>query len=136
MPGVLRNSADFWSALDNQLKPSISYVVTIPVEIDVAIPGPEVKTKILRFKNRHNGPPEETVQISGIVYRKGDPEQVVPDVRISMRELQRTAKADRNGKYTFRKVSRGSHTLDVVAPDEEKREVSVSVPSASYDIEL
>ena len=134
--GVLRNSADFWSALDNQLKPSISYVVTIPVETDVTFTAPEVKTKVLQFKDRHNGPPEETVQISGIVHRKGDPGEGVPDARILMRELRRTAKTDRNGKYTFRKVSYGSHTFEVMASEKEKREVSVSVPSANYDIEL
>jgi hypothetical protein len=134
--GVLRNSADFWSALDNQLKPSISYVVTMPIEIDVEITGPEVKTKVLQFKDRHNGPPEETVQISGLVHRRGDPEAVVPDATLLMKELQRTAKTGKDGKFSFRKVSRGSHTLEVTAPEEDKREVSVSVPSASYDIEL
>jgi hypothetical protein len=134
--GVLRNSADFWSALDNQLKPSISYVVTVPVEVDLVISGPEVKTKVLQFKDRHNGPTEETVQISGIIHRKGDPEAVVSDATIVMKELQRTAKTGRDGKYTFGKVSRGSHTFEVMTPEEEKREVSVSVPSASYDIEL
>ncbi len=134
--GVLRNSADFWSALDNQLKPSISYVVTIPVEVDVAITGPEVMTKVLQFKDRNNGRVEESVQISGFVHRKGDPGAVVPNATIVMKELQRTAKTGRDGKYTFRKVSRGSHTFEIMAPEEEKREVSVSVPSASYNIEL
>jgi len=134
--GVLRNSADFWSALDNQLKPSISYVVTIPVDLDVAVTAPEVKTKVFTFKDTEEAISEEVVQISGKVHRKGKPDEVIPDAIILAKELQMTATTDEEGKYVFRKIRLGSHTFEVQAPGEEKKQVPVTLPSANYDIEL
>ncbi|MCK4964988.1 MAG: DUF4255 domain-containing protein [Dehalococcoidia bacterium] len=134
--GVLRNSADFWGALDNQLKPSISYVVTIPVDLDVAVTAPEVKTKVLAFHDMEGAISEELVQIDGKVHRKGKPDEVIADAIILAKELQMTATTDEAGKYLFRKMRFGSHTFEVQAPGEEKKQVPVTVPSASYDIEL
>ena len=136
LDGVLRNSADFWSALDNNLKPSINYVVTIPVDLDVALTVPEVKTKVMTFRDTAGLASEEFVQISGIVHRKGNPEELIPDVFILAKELQVTATTDEEGKYAFRRVRFGSHTFEVRAPGEKAKQVPVTVPSASYDIEL
>jgi hypothetical protein len=134
--GVLRNSADFWSALDNQLKPSINYVVTIPVDLDVTLTAPVVKTKTLEFKGSNRMAPEDFVQISGFVRYKGKPDQGIANAMVLVKELQMTASADESGKYIFTKLSPGSYTFQVSAPGEKKREIQVAVPSASYDIEL
>jgi hypothetical protein len=134
--GVLRNTSDFWSALDNQLKPSINYVVTLPVDLDMEITAAEVKTKVFKFKGGNGGSPEEAVQISGVVHRKGKPDQVVADATVLVKELQMTASTDQEGKYAFRKLVLGSYTFEVSAPGEEKCQVPVAVPSASYDIEV
>lgn len=134
--GVLRNTSDFWSALDNQLKPSINYVVTLPMDLDMALSAPEVKTKVFKFRGGNGDSPEEMVQISGIVHRKGKPDQAVPDATVLVKELQMTANTDENGKYAFRKLVLGSYTFEISPPGEEKRQVAVKVPSTSYDIEL
>jgi len=134
--GVLRNSADFWSALDNQLKPSINYVVTIPVDLDVALTAPEVKAKVFTFKDGTGAISEDLVQISGKVHRKGKPDEIIPDATIVAKELQMTATTDEEGKYAFRKMKFGSHTFEVQAPGEREKQVAITVPSASYDIEL
>jgi hypothetical protein len=135
--GVLRNSADFWGALDNQLKPSISYVVTIPVEQDVEFSAPEVKTKVFTYGSREGGgSSDQLVQISGVVRRQGKPDEVVADAVVSARDLQMTATTDENGMFAFRRMKFGSHTFEVAAPGEKKKEVPVEVPSINYDIEL
>jgi len=38
--GVLKNPADFWAALDNQLKPSISLAVTVELDLGIVITAP------------------------------------------------------------------------------------------------
>jgi len=134
--GVLRNSADFWSALDNQLKPSISYVVTIPVDLEVALTAPEVKTKVFTFKDSTKSISEDIVQISGVIHRKGKPEQVVPNATILVKELQITANTNEEGKYAFHNLATGSYTFEISADGEKKHQISVVVPSLSYDIEL
>jgi hypothetical protein len=40
--GVLKNPADFWTALDNQLKPSVNLLVTVEMDLEMAIPAPPV----------------------------------------------------------------------------------------------
>ena len=45
--GVLRNPGEFWSALDNNLKPAVIYSATLPVELDVLIQTPLVLTKVV-----------------------------------------------------------------------------------------
>ncbi|MFO8009693.1 MAG: Pvc16 family protein [Dehalococcoidia bacterium] len=134
--GVFRNSADFWSALDNQLKPSISYVLTIPVDLDMAITAPEVKTKVFKFTGDGGQGPEERISISGLVHRKGKAEEALTGVAILAREAGVTATTNEEGKYAFSNLSFGSHTLEVTAPGEKTKEVPITVPGGNYDIEI
>ncbi len=133
--GVLRNSADFWSALDNQLKPSINYVVTLPMDLDVAISAPEVRTKVLRF-GRDGESVEQFTEIGGVVRRKGKPDQVIPDATILVKELQVTALTSKDGRYTLGAMDSGSFTLKIMVPGEKDRQAKVRVPSPSYDLDL
>jgi hypothetical protein len=50
--GLFKNPADFWSALDNQLKPSIDYVVTLPLDLEMAETMPVVLEKVLQMKEK------------------------------------------------------------------------------------
>ena len=50
--GLFKNPADFWSALDNQIKPSISYVVILPLDLEMAETAPVVLEKALRMKQK------------------------------------------------------------------------------------
>ncbi len=134
--GAMRNTADFWSALDNNLKPSINLVVTIPVDLDVDITAPEVKTTVFKFGDTTSPGLEDTIQISGVVRYKDKPDQAVPGASILVKELQMTSSTDENGNYVFRRMTQGSYTFEVSAPGEKKRQVPVSVPGPSYDIEL
>lgn len=133
--GVLRNSADFWSALDNQLKPSISYVVTIPLDLELETSATEVKTSIFKFSGNGESP-EESVSVMGIVHVKGKPDEVVPDATVLVKELQMTARTDKDGKYGLRKLGLGSYTFRIMVPGQKERQVKVRVPSPSYDLEV
>jgi len=79
---------------------------------------------------------EEIVQISGKVFHKGKPDQVIPDASVIVKELQMTANTDEEGKFSFRKLVSGSYTFEVSAPGEKKRQLKIAVPSTSYDIEI
>ncbi len=56
--GLFNNPADFWSSLDNEIKPSINYVVTLPLDTDMAFTAPMVRTRTLKFK-----PPDSDSEI-------------------------------------------------------------------------
>lgn len=133
--GVVKNPADFWSALDNQLKPSINYVVTLPLDLDLAFTAPLVRTKVLYVK-----PPdadaEQLVQIAGVVHETGKPDQTVPQATVVAREVRMTAKTDDQGRYSFSKLPSGKLTFQVLAPGRKAKEASVTIPSDSYDLEV
>jgi len=67
-PMVMKNPADFWAALDNKLKPSINYVVTLPMELGIVFTAPEVRTKVVDIRPLIQC--EQFVQVGGFV-RKG-----------------------------------------------------------------
>lgn len=55
--GVLKSPGEFWSALENHLKPSLSYVVTVALDQESVLAGPPVLTTTLRtsFAAQRNG---------------------------------------------------------------------------------
>jgi len=134
--GVLRNTSDFWSALDNQLKPSINYVVTLPVDLDITLTAPVVATKTLEVKEAGKKEVEEIVQIGGIVHEKGRPEAGIGNARVVAKEKGITAKTDNEGHYSFAKLEKGKYTLQVSAPGWAAKEIRMVVPSDDYNIEL
>lgn len=133
--GLFNNPADFWAALDNEIKPSINYVVTVPLDLAMAFTAPMVRVKILEFK-----PPdtdaERLVQITGIVHEEGKPTQGIPEAKVVAKEAGMTAVTDDQGRYYFPKLNAGKHTFQVLIAGKKVRETSVTVPGTSYDLEV
>jgi hypothetical protein len=130
------NAADFWGALENQLRASINWVLTVPVDVDLKFTSPLVKTTVLEFGQKDGVPADQSVLVSGVVHAKGKPEEVVAEATLFLKELQKTARTDQGGKYAFRKLVYGSYTVEVSAPGKKKLELQLAVPSPSYDIEI
>ena len=133
--GLFRNPADFWTALDNQLKPSIDYIVTLPLDTDMVFTAPIVRTKIVDIK-----PPdadaERSVQVAGTVHKPGDPTQGIAEATVVAKEAQKTAKTDDKGRYSFTKLPEGEHTFEVLVAGRKVHEALVTIPGTSYDLEV
>jgi hypothetical protein len=133
--GLFNNPADFWSSLDNEIRPSINYVVTLPLNTDIEFTAPEVRTKILEFK-----PPdtdaERMVQITGRLYKAGQPAQGIPEAKVVAQEAGMSAITDDQGRYSFPRLTIGEHTFQVLVLGKKVKEAPVTIPSASYDLEL
>ncbi len=133
--GLLKNPADFWSALDNQIKPSINYIVTMPLDIDLVFTAPEVKTKVLGVKPP-DAEPENMLQILGKVLEAGKPDKVIPNARVVAKEVGMSAETDEEGQYTFPRMPAGKHTFQVFVPGKKVKEMLITVPSKKYDLEV
>lgn len=133
--GLFKSPADFWGALDNKLKPSINYVVTLPLDLDIAVTAPLVRTKVIEVK-----PPgaaaERLVQVGGVVYEAGKPTQGIAKAMVIAKEAGMTAETDDQGRYSFSKLSEGKHTFQVLVRGRKVKEVSFTIPNASYDLEV
>jgi len=133
--GLSNNPADFWAALDNELKPSINYVVTIPLDTDMAFTAPVVRTKTLKFKATDTDI-EQLIQVGGMVYATGKPTQGIPKARVVAKEAGMTTETNDEGRYSFAKLPEGKQTLQVLVSGKKVKETSVTIPSASYDLEV
>ena len=132
--GLFNNPSEFWTALDNELKSSINYLVTLPLDLDIAFTAPLVRTKIVEVK-----PPdseaERLVQVAGVVHEAGKPTKGVPGAKVVAKEAGMTAETDEKGVYSFPKLPEGKHTFEVLVSGKKVREASVTIPGASYDLE-
>jgi len=134
--GPLRNPADFWASLDNRLKASINCIVTVPLDLDMQFTAPVVSTRVLGVRDKEGPETEERLQVRGMLHEKGKPEQGIAEATLLIKELGRTAETDEQGRYAFSKLSKGKYTIRVQAPKRKEREMVLTIPSRSYDIEL
>lgn len=133
--GALSNPADFWTALENLLKPSINYVVTVALDMDVVSTAPLVFTKVARVGDVVHGPVDEIVQVGGIIHRRGHDREPVAAARVTIKETGAETVTDGEGHYSFTNVRRGSYTLVVSTTDGQAREMTISVPGR-YEVEV
>ena len=133
--GLFNHPSDFWAALDNEIKPSINYVVTLPIDLSVAFTSTITRTATLGIKPP-GGEAEQLIQISGIVHAVGEPEKIVAGATVLAREVGMTARTDSEGKYNFSRIPAGKHTFQVLVSGEKVKEIKVTVPSQSYNLEV
>lgn len=143
------NLLDVWSALELPPRPSLLYVVTVPLELDIAYEAPLVLTRTVRYARPS---PEDEAAGRGI-----DPERSVvfatgaPTIGGTLRNHDGTPVAhalvavvggvassttNEEGRFTLRQVALGPLTLQITRGDTPAKQVVVQVPSESYDITL
>lgn len=150
--GILRNAADVWTALDNQLKPVLTYVVTMALDAQLVSSSMQVRNKFLRIMPpdtdaparlaRKDGlkPPEsgysESLQIGGYVTDANNPDQPIR-AEVILLEQGLNVRTDTRGRYTFHNlVERPTYTFLVVAPGYTTARQEFSIPTVSYDFKL
>lgn len=135
-PDHLVKPADLWGVMDNELRASLTWVVTAPLNVFAPVTGPLVRTVEFDFGEQGQEPRERWVQVAGFVHRQGDALAGIGGVRVSIVGTAHAAITGEDGRFTFPGVLAGEQTLVAVAPDGREVTRTVQVPGASYDIEL
>ena len=133
--GLFNNPADFWSALDNEIKPSINYVVTLPLDTEMSLTAPMVKTRTLEFKPPDTDP-ESFIQVTGHVHKTGAAAQSISQAKILIKEVGITAMSDEHGYYHFFRLNPGQYTFQAAVPGKKPRDFKISIPGNNYDLEI
>jgi hypothetical protein len=136
----LTNPAEVWSALDNEMRPSVSFVVTIPLD-----PWSEVSKEIVNDFTFRVGRTGEGTQgkldsvagekayIGGHVIHNGEP---VSGIRVTVKGSGYEDETNDEGRFRLGSFKHGNYTL-IVWPEEGKpKEVEVAIPGDSFDIHL
>jgi hypothetical protein len=125
---------DLWSALESPPRPALLYVVTVPVDLDVAIEAPLVFTRTTRYAPVE-APDSADVftQIGGVVRdKRGAP---VSDVRVSVEgRTAPDAVTNAAGEFTLAGVPQGAVTLRVAPARSSAKLIKIVVPSGPFDL--
>ena len=140
----LRNVADVWNALDNEMRPSIALTVTLALDPYLPFTTPLVRTRELRIGQSAEPLSEQLVQefgldvfwtIGGIVRT----EKSLEDVHLTLveRGLEVPIQIEEGeGRFTIGKLRAGDYTLEVAADGRKPKRHKITVPAPDYELEV
>jgi hypothetical protein len=144
----LTNPAEVWSSLDNELRPSVSYIVTMALDPWSEVTGPAVKSFELNTGQARELPrfatldPEETrnqLSFIGGTVRAGKGGDPVEGISVAIKGTGFMTTTGGDGRYRLHGFPAGEHTL-VAWPEKGKpKEKKIRVPlekAADFDIEI
>ncbi|NLT74523.1 MAG: DUF4255 domain-containing protein [Chloroflexi bacterium] len=136
---AIENLPDLWGVMENQLRPSINYTVTLSMERAVAFTSPWVISR--RVDLLDTTAPEATrsttFEIGGIVY-EATGGTALPGATVRLAASGRECLTDRFGRYHFGELSAGEYDIEVFIGGRTARH-RAAVPSESvqsYDISI
>ena len=135
-PDHVAKPADLWGVLDNELRTSLVWVLTVPLDAFTPVEGPLVTTRELHVGAIGEDWRETFIQVAGTAHRKGAPGETVPGVRVSVAGTALRMVTGPDGRFNFPGVPLGDHTISFETEDGVSGERAISVPGSSYDIEL
>lgn len=143
----LTNPAEVWSALDNEMRPSISYIITLAVDPWQEIAEPFVRSLVLRSGQAAVPPAQgidpqavsgERAWIGGRVYSRSEGKPGLAGVRVTVRGTSLWAETDAQGQFRLGSLPRGDYTLIGWPARGKPVEKKVSIPASQdgYDLAM
>jgi hypothetical protein len=146
----LTNPAEVWSALDNEMRPSISYILTLALDPWTEVTGPIVRTFSLRAGQADelpryqrlvdDGVAVEMSFIGGTIREKtkdGDP---LEGIQVAIKGTGLFTTTDREGRFHLGGLRAGDYTIvawpEKGKPKEKKVKITVPIEDGDYDLEL
>src|SRR5215216_6757690 len=132
--GVLKSPGEFWTALENHLKPSINYLVFLALDFDRIVAGPPVLSSTVRFQSTIGGTVRDQIVRFGGTLRDQNATPVV-GAEVWVEGHRDSVRTDQDGHFLLRVPTPGKYTL--VARGEtgiQRREVDV--PETNFDLTL
>jgi hypothetical protein len=135
-PDHLVKPTDFWGVMDNELRTSLTWVATVPLDVFAAVTGPLVVTRELQVGERERPERETFLEVAGVAHRKGDRLAGVGNATVTVVGTSHQVMTDGEGRFRLSPIVPGEYTWRVEVPGWPAAERRVLVPSESYDIEL
>ena len=138
----LTNPAEVWSSLDNELRPSISYLITLALDPWSEVTGPAVRTFTMRTGQAARPEKEqfdptdtasEMVAIGGVVAKGNAPQS---GLQVAVKGTGWMGTTDEDGCFTLGSLPPGSYTLIAWPAKGKPKETKITIPADSYDIKL
>jgi hypothetical protein len=142
-PEELKNPAEFWTAIGNKMRASITVTVTISMEVAAPLTAAITETALLRLGERTAADAKtlipatktEFYRIRGRVTRAGKAEA---GATVAVAGAGLSARTDGDGDYVLGAMAAGAYTLNVQSKGTAKQ-VNITVPASAgnnYDVQL
>jgi hypothetical protein len=144
----LTNPAEVWSALDNEMRPTVCYTATITLDPWTEVEGPIVRTLVLRagesstlptYQKLDDGRVDyEYTHIGGTVRRKAKDNEPASGLSVAIKGTGLFDTTDDEGRFVLGGMTAGNYTLVVWPPKGKPKEKKISVPAddGDYDVDL
>lgn len=136
---LMRNPAEFWSALGGKLRPSFTLTATLAMDQqDEPVTAAAVTTKKVVLEGIPTGAPETVFQVGGMV-RDATTHKPITDVDLMLVESGVQTKSNADGQFSFAGLSAGNYSIRAVKQGYQTKTKSTQVPGPSptaFDIDL
>jgi hypothetical protein len=140
-PEELKNPAEFWTAIGNKMRASVTVTVTISMEVFTPITAPITKTGMVRIGERTAADAQtlipatkmEFYRIGGTVSSGGNK---IPGAMVEVGGL--SARTDADGEFVLGAMAAGAYTLNVQS-NATTKQVPITVPApagSNYDVHM
>ena len=140
--GLIQSPADYWGALDNDIKPSLDYKLTAKVDLQEIDEIQVARISKIRVGHKVKGKLEITDeeslpgQVAGRIFAQDDPQSGIAGVEVQLWERDLYATTNDEGRFWFTWVPDGNYTLVITTSDGDERRHPIEVPSESYDVQI
>jgi hypothetical protein len=142
----LTDPAELWSSLDNEIRPSVSYVVTLALDPWTEITAPLVRTFTMRsgqaaelpvFQRLPAGqPPNVMLLLGGTVWRKQAGGEALAGIEVAVKGTGYFTKTDPQGRFVLGYLPPGEYTLVAWIGDGKPLEKKIALPAKDGDYDL
>lgn len=149
----LTNPTDVWNVLDNEIHPSVSYVITLALDPWSEITGPAVRTftlvpgqvETLPHARQLASDTDQTLMVTfGGAVRDKETSEPRPGLQVAIKGTGYLTTTDAEGRYVLGSVAPGEYTLVVWAEEGKPMEKTIAIPAEDagadgvhpYDMEV
>lgn len=137
----LTNPAELWGSMDNEIRPSMSYLVTLAADPWAEVTGPAVTSYTMTTGIAEDLPGTRidgktavtTHHIAGTITTNNQPQ---PGITIAIKNTGFSHTTNEKGQYRLGSLPEGQHTLVAWPKEGPPIEKTITVPGTGYDIEL
>lgn len=139
----MRNPADIWSAMDNEVKPALVCIITIAVNPYMPVPLPKAIVSPPEFSFRQTEQPREAESVVNLqenaLWTVGGLIQTklpLNTIHLTVAELRLELPIRADGRFVIEGIHAGSYTLNIEAKGQEPRQQRISIPAPDYTVEV
>jgi len=142
----LTNPAEVWASLDNEMRPSLSYVVSLALDPWSEVTGPAVRTFTFQVGQAQAPDREQKLQAGGeavgLVYfggtlrNKGNGQNPISGIRVAVKGTGLFSTSDAQGRYRLGGLPPGDYILVIWPSTGKPIEKPVTLPAEAGDYDL